>query len=962
MGQFVASIRPRIARGRTGFTWIILFFMAVETSLTPKSGGNSLTALPDEVVVTTDGVAVRHAGGWLKIQAISDDIIRIAYSGDRKFFTHPSLAVVPQPPFAAKVANDSAKVTVSTNRLTARLDLATGLITFLDSNSKVLLTEKWRSLIPASVQGENTFHIQQQWTSNDDESLFGLGENQLGLTDLKGYDLDLWQHNGTIVIPLLVSSRGYGLLWDNPSFTRFGDLRPFESMPAQNLIDADGKPGGLTASYFTDPDFTTLDLRRKETQIHIARPRRADLTPEPADPALKNFLAADGSARWEGTLLAPSTGDYQFQAFSDGQINVWIDGKLVMDHWRQSWLPWKDLAKVHFEASEKYSIKVEWSRQQGSTIQLQWKTPAPDARQPTSLWSEVGDGIDYYFVNGPKIDDVIAGYRRLTGRAPMMPRWIFGLWQSRQRYKTADESLEVVDGYRQRGIPLDTIVQDWRYWPEGTWGSHQFDAERFPDPKGWIAQIHEQHARMMISVWGKFYPGTENFKEMEKAGYLYPNNLKENIHDWLGANYTFFDAFNADARKLFWKQMRTALFDKGVDAWWLDATEPDILPRPTLEGQHTHMTPTALGSGARVLNAYPLMESKAVFEGQRAAAPDQRVFVLTRSAYAGQQRFSAASWSGDTSSSWQAMHKQIAAGIGFSISGVPYWTMDVGGFSVPDRFNADTPTPEAMDEWAEMNTRWFEFGAFCPMLRVHGESPNREMWEFGGDSSPAYQAQLKFDRLRYRLLPYIYSLAGWVTFNDYTMMRGLAMDFPQDRAAREVTDQFMFGPALLVNPVYSYQARSRPVYLPAGTDWYDFWTAKPIKGGQTITAAAAYDSLPVYVRAGSILPMGPDLQFTDEKPADPISIYVYRGADGDFSLYEDDGLTNAWEHNQYATIAIHWNDAAETLTIGKRSGSFPGMLAQRTFNIYFVSPEHGIDASPQTVRYSGDAVDVTPTR
>ncbi|MGD0769229.1 MAG: TIM-barrel domain-containing protein [Tepidisphaeraceae bacterium] len=933
----------------------------VLVSCAPKSGSDSKIAPPAQVAVSDDGAVVERADGWLKLQAVSDDIIRVAFSRDRGFFEHPSLAVLPQTVQPVQVRADSSQLTLSTSRLKARLDLASGNITFLDADSKVLLTEKWRGLVPESVQGQNTFHVQQQWNSDADESLYGLGENQLGLTDIKGYDLDLWQHNGTIVVPLLVSSRGYGLFWDNPSFTRFGDLRPFEAIPTENLLDADGKPGGLTASYFSDPQFNGLRIRRAEEQIHIEGRRRPGAATTYPDLAARWLPFGQGSVRWEGSILAPATGDYQFQAFSDGQINVWIDGKMVMDYWRQSWLPWKELTRVHFEANRRYPIKVEWSRQGGSTIQLQWKTPGAESEPPISLWSEVGEGVDYYFINGPRIDDVIAGYRRLTGRAPMMPQWSFGLWQSRQRYETQGESLDVVAGFRNRGIPFDNIVQDWRYWPEGEWGSHQFDLDRFPDPKGWIDEIHRNHARLMISVWGKFYPGTENFRQLQKGGFLYPENLEEGVRDWLGYNYAFFDAFNPEARRLFWQQMLPTLFAKGVDAWWLDATEPDLLPRPTLDGQRTHMNPTALGPGARVLNAYPLMECSAIFEGQQKAAPNQRVFILSRSGFAGQQRFAAASWSGDTSSTWQAMRAQIAAGIGFCISGVPYWTMDVGGFSVPERFNGDSTTPEDFEEWCELNARWFEFGAFCPILRVHGEFPYREMWEFGGDSSPAFKAELRFDRLRYRLMPYINSLAGWVTLNDYTMMRGLAMDFPGDAVAREIKDQYMFGPAFLVNPVTAYRARSREVYLPAGAKWYDFWTDDSYSGGQVVTAEAPYDAIPIFIRAGSIVPMGPELQYTAEKPADPISLYVHLGADGDFGLYEDDGLTNAWQKGEFSLINLHWNDQSKVLTIGKRQGSFASMLPAREFDVFFVSEKahsNFRDLPPKVVRYAGEAIDV----
>jgi alpha-D-xyloside xylohydrolase len=923
----------------------------------PQTAHDSSNVMPQKYAWDENAAVIALGDGWLRIQAISDDIIRVSFSRERGLLQTSSLSVLPQAGLRPTVSEDSSSVSISTAKVTARVDLNSGNITFLDPAGKVLLAEQGRTLEAADVQGQKTFHVRQQWGGAQDESLYGLGENQLGLTDLKGYDLDLWQHNGTIVIPLLVSSRGYGIFWDNPSFTRFGDLRAFSAMPAATLLDASGEQGGLTASYFSDSAFTSLITQRRDERVSLERHRSREIIASDPQSPLGDLPPSEGSVRWEGSIAAPATGDYQFQAFSDGQINLWIDGKMVMDQWRQSWLPWKDVAKVRLEGGKKYAIKLEWSRQGGSTIQLLWKPPASDSdSQNISLWSEVGGGVEYYFLNGSRIDDVIAGYRKLTGRAPMMPIWALGLWQSRQRYETAQQSLDVVEGYRSRGIPLDNIVQDWRYWPEGQWGSHAFDPERFPDPAGWIQKIHQDHARLMISVWGKFYPGTTNFDQMKKGGFLYSGTLTEKTTDWLRFNYAFFDAFNAGARKLFWEQIKPALFARGVDAWWLDATEPDLLPRPTLDGQRTNMNPTALGPGSAVLNAYSLMECEAIYDGQRQAAPDKRVFILARSGYAGQQRYAAASWSGDTSSTWQAMHKQIAAGIGFCISGVPYWTMDVGGFSVPQRFSKSDPDPADVQEWCELNTRWFEFCTFCPLLRVHGEFPNREMWEFGGDTSEAYQAQLKFDRLRYQLLPYIYSLAGWVTQRDYTIMRGLAMDFPQDGAARESTDQFMLGPAFLVNPVTEYQARSREVYLPAGTRWYDFWTQKMFEGGQRISAAAGVDSIPVYVRAGSIIPFGPDLQYTGEKPADPIELRVYTGANGQFDLYEDDGVSNAYEKGEFSIIPIRWDEKTSTLTIGKRRGGYPGMLDQRRLNVVFVS-ETGT-GQPQSLKYGGDAIEV----
>jgi alpha-D-xyloside xylohydrolase len=543
-----------------------------------------------------------------------------------------------------------------------------------------------------------------------------------------------------------------------------------------------------------------------------------------------------------------------------------------------------------------------------------------------------------------------------------MPVWAFGFWQSRERYETAPASLDVVKGFRRRRIPFDNIVQDWRYWPDGTWGSHDFDPVRFPDPDGWIKAIHEQHAHLMISVWGKFDTGTKNFTAMHDAGYLYERNLKEDTRDWLDQPYTFYDAFNPGARKMLWSQMEQKLFRRGIDAWWMDATEPDLRPTPTLDGQRDYVNPTALGPGTKVLNAYPLVNSSAIYEGQRASAPDQRVFILTRSGFAGQQRYGAATWSGDISTTWTAMKKQITAGLGFSLSGLPYWTMDSGGFSVPTRFSLKEPKPEDTAEWRELNTRWFEFATFVPLLRSHGQFPYREMWELGGESSPGYQAELKFDRLRYRLLPYIYSVAGAVTHESGTFMRALVMDFPEDTNARDIRDQYMFGPALLVNPVTTYQARSRSVYLPGTGPWYDFSTGAVYPGGQTIEAAAPFDLIPVYVKAGSILPVGPELQYTGEKPADKVTLYVYAGADGDFTLYEDDGLTYGYERGAFARIPFHWNDTTHTLTIGSRTGSFPGMLKDRIFDLILVSPNSPVGFSFTPIpgirmNYNGEKAD-----
>ncbi|HEX2659291.1 MAG TPA: TIM-barrel domain-containing protein, partial [Polyangia bacterium] len=877
-------------------------------------------------------------GGMLKVEVCAENVIRVAFAKSAAFFTRASLATAPKQcvstPFT--VTTTSTETMIATAKVTARIDNATGDITFTDPSGQVILAEKpaGRTLTPSTIQCEDTTSVRQEWTPNDGESLYGLGQHQHGLIDIKDTDLELHQYNTEIVIPYLVSSRGYGILWDNTSFSKFGDLAPATPLP------------GTTGLYSTGGE-------------------------------VGDVVASSGTVKWSGNVTAPTTGDYTFRTFSSGNTQLWVNDKLIIDHWRQGWLTNEDLAHVTLTAGQSVPVRLQWTSDIGvKTLRLLWKPPV--ANRTTSLWSQVADGIDYYFVYGPELDDVVGGYRRLTGQAPMMPLWAYGLWQCRERYQSAKDITDVLQGYRSRMAPIDNIVQDWQYWVKDQWGSHQFDPARYPDPAGMMATIHDTyHARLMISVWPKFYTGTANFTALNAMpGYLYQLNLAENQKDFVYTgmagntpSFTFYDAFNPGARQLYWSQINTNLFSKGIDAWWMDATEPEVVEGPftSIASQvninQTHMTPTALGSGARMLNAFSLVNSQAVYEGQRAVAPNQRVFILTRNGFAGQQRYAAASWSGDITSTWTAFKKQIPAGLGFSISGMPYWTLDSGGFAVPARFAAASPTAADTAEWRELSTRWFEYATFLPILRIHGQAPAREIWQFGGDTSPAYAAMLKFDRLRYRLLPYIYSLAGAVTHQAGTIMRPLVMDFRTDATAREIGDQYMFGPAFLISPVTTYNARSRSVYLPTAAGWYDFWTGVRSAGGATVTAAAAFDSLPVYVRAGAIVPVGPELQYTGEKPADPITLYVYAGANGSFDLYEDQGLTYDYEQGAFATIPLKWNDAARTLTIGARNGSFTGMLASRTFQVVMVTPTKaaGFSFTPtadKTVTYAGSSMDI----
>jgi len=894
-----------------------------------------------------DGVTLPVPGGSLRLQVLSERIVRVAFAKDQidTFLKRESLAVIPQTGMNKgwQSSTSEKQVVLRTASLKVVVDRKSGAVSFFDAKGKAILCEAPGSRVmeAATVQGEQTAHVQQKWIADPQESLYGLGQRQLGILDIKGFDLDLWQRNTHVVSPFLVSSKGYGIFWDNLSYTRFGDLRPFEAIPAAQLFDAKGQPGGFT--------LTTLDGSKEPRQTSEVRlPPREGRNP-------KNL-------RWEGSVDAPVGGDYQFLTYSNGGIKVWIDGKLLIDHWRQNWLTDEDQVKVHLEAGKRYAIKIETDGEQQNVVEFKWKTPSKD--DSTSLWSEVADGSDYYFVYGPKLDTVISGVRKLTGKATMLPEWCFGLWQSRQRYETQQQSLDVVNEFRRRKIPFDNIVQDWQYWKLDSWGSHQFDASRFPDPDGWIKSIHDAHAHLMISVWGKFNPNTDNAKELISKGFLYPTNLKENTLDWMNQPHSEYDAFNPEARKLVWKRMDESLFKKGVDAWWMDATEPDMFPSPpTLDLQKKHMNPTFLGTASKVLNGYALQNSLGVYTGQRSSAPNQRVFILTRSGYTGQQRYGTATWSGDISSTWTALAKQIPAGLGFSITGVPYWATDTAGYTMQAKWSGRNAKPEDEEEWRELNTRWFQYSTFTPLLRVHGEVRPREMWTMGGDQHPAYLTHVKFDRLRYALFPYIYSVAGAVTQKDATMLRPLVMDFPQDKTARNLTDEYQFGPAFLVAPVTTYKARSRNVYLPSGAQWYDFWTGKQAPSGAPFDAAAPYDQIPLFVKGGSIIPVGPERQYIAEKPSDPTTLYVYEGANGAFTLYEDQGVTYDYEKGVFSEIPVQWNNATKTLTIGARKGSFPGMLAKRTFQIVPVSKENpagfSFEIKPlKTVKYEGSAIKI----
>jgi alpha-D-xyloside xylohydrolase len=585
------------------------------------------------------------------------------------------------------------------------------------------------------------------------------------------------------------------------------------------------------------------------------------------------------------------------------------------------------------------------------------------------LWSDVDDELDYYFIYGPEFDQIVHQLRGLTGQAPLLPKWSFGYIQSKERYVDQAVLLEVVQQYRARKLPLDCIVLDWKSWTGDLWGQKTLDLERFPNPNQLTEELHALHTKLMVSIWPTMRAGGANWQEMHEQGLL------------LG-NQATYDAFNPAARACYWRQANEGLFLHGIDAWWCDCTEPfeadwkgAVKPEPE-ERMHINTNETKRYLDPELINAYSLLHSQGIYKGQRQVTESKRVINLTRSASLGQQRYATITWSGDVAASWDTLRRQIAEGLSFCATSMPYWTTDVGAFFVqrkPEMWFWNGDFNAGIDDmgYRELYVRWFQYGAFLPMFRSHGTDTPREVWRFGEPGDLMYNTLKKFLDLRYRLLPYIYSLAGWTTHQSYTMLRALPFDFRDDPATYNCGDQFMFGPAFLVNPVTQPMyylpgskpvtgvAQTRPVYLPAGTDWYDFWTDQRLSGGQTVAADATLDTMPVYVRAGSIIPMGPHRQYVDDQPNAPIEIHVYAGNDGSFLLYEDEGDNYNYEHGAYSTIQMSWKDETRRLALEKRSGQYPGMPTQQEFHIVLHNEETSTGrAATQQIIYTGETVEI----
>ena len=935
----------------------------------------------------------------IRLQVVNDRIIRVQATAEQGFRNKQSLIIVPQNSKAQyKVEEQGDDLIITTAAMRAVLNEATGQITFYDLKDQVLLKEVAQGgktfkpfTVPDREIGVDIAKVPEAqkhgWSwralfdSPDNEAFYGLGQHQSEELNMKGKNEDLFQYNTKVSVPFVISNKNYGILWDSYSYSRWGNPDDYLQLNrAFKLYDKDGKEGQLTGTYVAK---NGQKIVRGEDSIYFeyAMPETSEICNKTDKGGIQNLpkgFALNGSkVVYEGYVEAPTNSFYQFILYYAGYMKIYIDGKLVVpERWRTAWNPNSYKFETAIQKGKKTPIRIEW-QPDGDVSYCGLRVAAPRSeaeKNQLSIWSEMSPDMDYYFIAGKNMDEVISGYRTLTGKAPVYPKWVLGFWQSRERYQSSKDIEENMKKFRDLKIPVDNIVQDWNYWKLDSWGSHEFESARYPNPQAMLDSVHALHGRFMISVWPKFYDTVKNYKELDSKGWMYHQAIKDDIHDWLGFRGSFYDAYDAGARKMFWRQMDENLYTKykfGIDAWWMDASEPNVRDCTPMWYRKALSGPTALGTSTEYFNAYSIVNADAIYNGQRSVNPNQRVFLLTRSGFAGEQRYSTATWSGDIATRWEDMRAQMTAGLNYSMAGLPFWGMDQGGFCVENRYVAaqqefDKTGKENADlkEWRELQARWNQFGCFVPLYRAHGQWPLREVWNIAPADHPAYKTIVAYDKLRYRLMPYLYSMAGMVHLKDYTMMRGLVMDFNGDEKVLDIKDQWMFGSALMACPVGEYQKYSREVYLPKQKGWYDFYTGTYHAGGQTIVADAPFDKIPVFIPEGAILPIGPEMQWSDEKKPELIDLYVYAGKDGSYTLYEDEGTNYNYEKGKYAVIDFKYDDARKQITIGARKGSFDGMLQKRRFNIILVDQkkQQGVNLakSPKgkVVKYAGQAMTV----
>ena len=769
----------------------LMFLLSLASSALSQMPGQQMPGLsPIAVQQSEHGMRATMGSEVLDVTVCGASVIHVlakpdaaAQTGPRPWMLDASQSCAGAP---FQFTQDAKSATLKTEKLEVAFSLERGNLSFRAVNGDALLREGDslpRSYEPVQLNGESTYRVTDRFSPPPTEAFFGLGQHQSGMFNYRGATVELGQNNTDVAIPLLLSSRGYALMWNTAALT------------------------------YVDNRFPT---------------------------------------------------DLIFSAIA-------------------------------------------------------------------------GKSIDYYFIYGPEMDTIIHEYRSMTGHAPLLPKWAYGFFQSKDRYISLDEIQKVAQRYRDEHIPLDAIVQDWFWWKNE--GDPDFN-DNFHDVPKDLDALHKENVHTMISVWGLLDPNSETYKTLEEKHLMVP-----------GAHV--YDPSSPEARDIYWNRLPGKLFAQGWDAFWLDSAEPEEY-WPHMGDAILRNKQLAIGNGAEYTNVFPLLHTLGVQDHWKATTDRKRVFLLTRSAFLGQQRVGATVWSGDVYTSYWSLSHQVPAGLNFALSGYPYWTTDIGGYW--------PAFPGAIEQpaYQELYARWFEFGAFCPIFRTHGHRPNNELWTY----DKVEPALIRYDKLRYRLMPYIYSLAWKVTSEDYTIQRPLVMDWRADEKTWNIGDEFMFGPAILVNPVLKANATHRGIYLPPSPKWYDFWTGAAPSGGQDIEAEAPLDRMPLYVRAGSILPMGPEIEYAAQNPGGPIELRIYRGADGQFDLYEDAGDSYDYEKGQHSVIPIRWNESAGLLTIGGRQGSFPGMIEKRTFRIVVVESGHGIGgevttAADKEITYEGNQIQVS---
>jgi alpha-D-xyloside xylohydrolase len=775
---------------RTAIPILFLFFAAAPILIAQMPGQKAPGPPPAHVEKTNHGIRATAGSEVLEVTVCSDSVIHVVATPEPSTRASPrpwmldALQSCPGAPFT--FAQDAKAASLKTAQLEVVVNIERGNLRFRTAGGESLLNEGNsipRTYEPVELNGDHTYRVTDRFSPSITEALYGLGQHQSGMFNYRGATVELGQNNTDVAIPMLISSKGYGLMWNTAALT-------------------------------------------------------------------------------------------------------WFDNRFPLD---------------------------------------------------MKLTSIAGKSIDYYFLYGPEIDDILREYRTMTGHVPLLPKWAYGFFQSKDRYVSLDEIDEIAQRYRQEHIPLDAMVQDWFWWK--TEGDPIFNSN-YHDVASDLEALHKENVHAMISVWGLLDPESETYRILDQK-----HELVSDAH--------VYDATNLEARNLYWQHLPGKLLAQGWDAFWLDSAEPEEY-WPHMGDAILSSRQLAIGNGAEFTNVFPLVHTLGVQNHWKAQNPSKRVFLLTRSAFLGQQRVGATVWSGDVYGTYWGLSHQVPAGLNFALSGLPYWTTDIGGYWPPHE------DPLADPAFQELYARWFEYGTFCPIFRTHGHRPHNELWSF----DKVEPILVSYDKLRYRLMPYIYSLAWKVTSEDYTIQRPLVMDWRTDPKTWNLGDQFMFGPALLVNPVLKADATRRSVYLPAAAAWYDFWTGKSLTGGQEIEADAPLDRMPLFVRAGSIVPMGPQIEYATQDPAGPIELRIYRGADGKFDLYEDTGDGYEYEKGQHSVIPIRWDDRSSVLTIGSRQGSFSGMIEHREFRVVLVSSGHGIGSDVTSsvnadISYKGEAVETT---